>query len=98
MCRGGPTRRLGRRTGRLSQLFRIVSSLWKAKQLTPDEVKMLFNYYLQPLATLPFLKAFIHDYDFDNLEALLEALYHKDTRRNICPSTPKRITSLSTGR
>jgi gamma-glutamylcyclotransferase (GGCT)/AIG2-like uncharacterized protein YtfP len=57
--------------------FEFVSSLWKANQLKPEEVKMLFNYYLQPLATLPFLKAFIHEYDFDNLEALLEALYHK---------------------
>jgi gamma-glutamylcyclotransferase (GGCT)/AIG2-like uncharacterized protein YtfP len=65
--------------------FEFVASLWKAKQLKSDELKMLFNYYLQPLANRPFFCAFIHDYDFDNLERLLKELYLKDCAGHSLP-------------
>lgn len=54
--------------------FEFIASLWKLGQLDIDEVAMLFEYYLNNLATHKFITDFIAAQGFENLRGLLAAL------------------------
>jgi hypothetical protein len=54
--------------------FEFIASLWKLGQLDIGEVAMLFEYYLNNLATHKFITNFITTHGFENLNRLLAEL------------------------
>jgi len=63
--------------------FEFIASLWKLGQLDIEEVAMLFEYYLNNLATHKFITDFIATYGFDNLKQLLASI---ESRRKVVQS------------
>ena len=54
--------------------FEFIASLWRLGQLDIEEVAILFEYYLNNLATHEFIVGFISTYGFNNLKDLLDSL------------------------
>ncbi len=54
--------------------FEFIGSLWKMKQLSISEVRMLFDYYLNIIKNSVFLRSYIAKYGFENLSRLLSAI------------------------
>jgi len=57
--------------------FEFIASLWKMKQLSLDQVKMIFEYYINRIADHKFLLDHITDQGFENLNALLSQFKSK---------------------
>jgi len=51
--------------------FEFIAGLWKMGQLTLDEIKMLFDYYLGLIRTHPPVMEFVESQGFENLQRLL---------------------------
>jgi hypothetical protein len=51
--------------------FEFIASLEKMKQLTLDQVKMVFEYYISRITKHEFLLDYISDQGFENLNTLL---------------------------
>jgi len=60
--------------------FEFIGSLWKMKQLSLDEIRMVFEYYINRIADFDFLVNFIRTQGFENLNALLSQLKPKKLR------------------
>lgn len=54
--------------------FEFIASLWKLKQLSLDEVAMMFEHYLNNLASHQFIVDFVAAHGFENLAALIAEL------------------------
>lgn len=57
--------------------FEFIASLWKMEQLSLDQVKMIFEYYINRIADHKFLLDYITDQGFENLNALLSQFKSK---------------------
>ncbi len=54
--------------------FQFIASLWKLKQLSENEVAMLFDYYLNNLAAHQFIADFMAGNGFERLIELIDAM------------------------
>lgn len=54
--------------------FEFVASLWKLKQITTDEIAMVFEYYVRQLGDHEFVMHFVATNSFENLEQLIPEL------------------------
>jgi hypothetical protein len=54
--------------------FEFIASLWKLGQLNIDEVAMMFEYYLDNLASHDFIMHFVRAQGFESLAALIPAM------------------------
>jgi hypothetical protein len=54
--------------------FEFIASLWKLKQISLDEVAMMFEYYLANLASHKFIIDFVTAHGFENLATLIAEL------------------------
>ena len=62
-------------------LFEFIASLWRLKQLSLEEINMMFEYYLRRLNDFDFIADFIRKQGFENLNALLIEMGKKPHRR-----------------
>lgn len=59
--------------------FEFIAALWRWKQLSLEEIRMVFEYYLTRLKDFDFLMDFIHKEGFENLSAILAEMKKPST-------------------
>lgn len=57
--------------------FEFIGTLWKMKQLSLNEVRMVFEYYIKRVADFDFLMDYIKNEGFENLDVLIKQLKQK---------------------
>ncbi len=61
--------------------FEFIASLWRLRQLSLDEIRMMFEYYLMRLTDFEFIMRFIRAQGFETLRALLIKIQEAGQRR-----------------
>jgi hypothetical protein len=60
--------------------FEFIGSLWTMRQLTINEIKMLFDYYLKLIPSHKPVMVFVETQGFENLQRLLACIGAKEWR------------------
>lgn len=57
--------------------FELIASLWKLKQISLHEIRMLFEYYVNLIQKSSFLRTYLEKQGFENLHRLIKKLEKK---------------------
>jgi hypothetical protein len=64
--------------------FEYIATLWKTEQLKPEEIRLMFGYYLKSLRKHKWIMAFLENYsenDFKNIPALISKIEETENKK-----------------